>query len=108
MTVLTKNPNHRKHAMEELLLLSLRFRCFMSKEHDITKDVTVMSAAHHLLRRIQAYLPSPEFQRRYMDQAGLIGSDNRFSLHINHDMNSVVVRRADNLANVHKFVRVQA
>lgn len=108
MTVLTNKPNQRKHAMEELLLLSLRFRCFMSKEHDITKDVSVMFAANRLLNRIQAYLPSAEFQRRYMDQAGLIGSDNRFSLHINHDMNSVVVRRADDLANVYQFVRVQA
>jgi hypothetical protein len=105
MSVLTKTTYRRKHAMEELLLLSLRFRCFMSTAEDLNTDPAVLASAHRLLRRVKAYLPSPEFQRTYMDQMNTIGSDGRFALHIDHNMNGVTVVRTSTLANVHQFLR---
>lgn len=105
MSVLTKTTHRRKHAMEELLLLSLRFRCFMSTYVDVSQDPKVKTAKQLLLNQITRALPSPEFQANYMDQMGTIGTDGRFALHINHDMTHSTLLRTSTLANVHQFQR---
>jgi hypothetical protein len=105
MSVLTKTTHRRKHAMEELLLLSLRFRCFMSKAEDLNTDPAVLASAHRLLRRIKAHLPSPEFQSTYMDRMATIGFDGRFALYIDHNMIGVTVVRTETFTNVLQFCR---
>lgn len=105
MSVLTKTTHRRKHAMEELHLLSLRFRCFMSPHVDVSQDPKVKATLQRLLNQIKKALPSPEFQANYMHHMGTIGSDGRFALHINDDMTQCTVLRTSTLANVHQFLR---
>lgn len=105
MTVLTNKPNHRKHAMEELHLLSLRFRCFMSKAVDVNQDELVQQSLEMLLNQIKRHLPSDDFQSRYMNQMGIIGFDGRFALHINHDMTHCTLIRTSSFSNVYQFQR---
>ena len=105
MPVLASDARRNKHVMEELLLLMLRFRCFMSKQDDLCNDPQVMAKAHQLLRRLKTYLPSPEFSQRYFGRLSELGFDGRFALMVDHNMTKVTVIRTSSLANVLQFVR---
>lgn len=97
MPVLTNYPTKSKHVLEELHLLSLRFRCFVSTAADVAQDPRVQESLQLLIKCIKRNLPSPEFQSRYMNQMGVIGFDGRFALHINHDMTHCTLLRTSTL-----------
>jgi hypothetical protein len=100
--LLCKTPTRQKHGPEEKLLANLRMAALVAGEK-VSQSPRVQLRSAELLKHLIAVLPSPEFQARYMNQAGELG--NGFMLRVDHNMKMVTLHRvtSSNVVSLHKI-----
>ena len=99
--LLCKHPTRQKHSQEFALLANLRQAALIAGDK-LSQSDRVQARIAALLRHLITALPSPEFQAKYMNQAGELGEG--LAMRVDHDMSMVTIQRvnANNVRTLHK------